>query len=364
MKSTTPAKPKARAATPAAPALGSVADLPPDYYAALTRINTLPLWPSLRALLPRHRPARRTQPVLWKYADVRPQLLRAGELTPIEKAERRVLVLCNPGLGLENMQATPSIYIGMQLILPGEKAPNHRHTPAAIRFVVEGRGGFTIVEGEKLPMEKGDLILTPSLLWHDHGHEGRGPVIWFDALDLPLVYGLEASYAIEAPRQRVTRPPGHSTQRYRQGGVVPYATLAGQRAGIPLLRFPWKDVRATLSALATVTPRDRLVHVAYVNPETGRACLPTLGFSALLLRPGEEAVLPKRSASAVLHVVDGVGCAYIDDTTHRFAEADTMAVPTHADVRIANASARRALALFMVDDAPLQRALGFYEEFP
>ena len=213
--------------------LGTIADLPRDYYDALIRLNTLPLWPSLRALLPRNKPARRTQPVIWRYADVRPQLLRAGELTPIEKAERRVIVLCNPGLGLESMQATPSIYVGLQLILPGEKAPNHRHTPSAIRFVVEGRGGFTIVEGEKLPMEKGDLILTPSLLWHDHGHEGEGPVIWLDALDLPLVYGLEASYAVEAPPQRVTRAAGHSLRRYRQGGVVPYASLAAPRAAYP-----------------------------------------------------------------------------------------------------------------------------------
>lgn len=354
---------KPQRASVTAPALGSVDDLPRDYYETLKRLNTLPLWPSLRSLLPRNRPARRTQPVMWRYADVRPQLLRAGELTPIEKAERRVLVLCNPGLGLENMQATPSIYIGLQLILPGEKAPNHRHTPSAVRFVVEGSGGFTIVEGEKLPMEKGDLILTPSLLWHDHGHEGEGPVIWLDALDLPLVYGLEASYAIEAPPQRALRPAGYSPNRYRQGGVVPYLSLGGERAKYPLLRFPWKDVKASLAALASVTPRDEIVHVAYVNPETGRECLPTLGFSAIMLRPGEEAALTRRSASAVLHVVEGEGIACNDDVTHRFGEADTMAIPTHADVRVANGSTKRSLTLFMVDDAPLQRALGFYEEF-
>jgi gentisate 1,2-dioxygenase len=122
-------------------------------------------------------------------------------------------------------------------------------------------------------MEKGDLILTPSLLWHDHGHEGEGPVVLLDALDLPLVYGLEASYAIEAPPQQVTRPAGHSTRRYRQGGVIPYAALGRQRAPYPLLRFPWKDVRQTLDAFSALTPRNERVHVAYVNPETGRECL-------------------------------------------------------------------------------------------
>jgi gentisate 1,2-dioxygenase len=166
-------------------ALGTMSELPADYIDSLTAHNLVPLWPSLRKALPHAAPLRRTQPVVWHYADVRPRLLEAGELTPIEKAERRVLVLANPGLGLENMQATPSIYIGLQLVLPREIAPNHRHTPSAVRFVVEGEGAFTIVDGEKLPMERGDLILTPALLWHEHRHEGSVPVIWLDALDLP-----------------------------------------------------------------------------------------------------------------------------------------------------------------------------------
>src|SRR5690242_19021294 len=133
--------------------LGTLEELPLDYRDALTAQNLVPLWPSLRAALPYDMPTRRTQPTAWHYANIRPRLLQAGELTPIEKAERRVLVLANPGLGLANMQATPSIYIGMQLILPGETAPNHLHTPTAVRFVVEGQGGYTVVDGEKLPME-------------------------------------------------------------------------------------------------------------------------------------------------------------------------------------------------------------------
>jgi len=344
-------------------ALGSIADLPADYYEGLVRRNLLPLWPSLRAMLPYGKPMRRTEPVAWRYADVRPQLMRAGELTPIEKAERRVLVLCNPGLGLENMQCTPSIYVGLQLILPGETAPNHRHSPMAVRFVVEGNGGYTVVQGEKLPMHKGDLILTPSLLWHEHGHEGTGPVVWLDALDLPLVYGLEASYAIEAPRQEVSDHANASTSRFRQGGVVPYASLLPQRRPYPLLRFPWREVRQSLTELARVTPQGDPVHVAYVNPETGQECMPTLGFSALMLRAGEEIRLPRRSASAVLHAVEGSGSASIDDTALAFGEADTIAVPTHADVRLQNGSGKAPTFLFMVDDAPLHRKLGFYEVF-
>lgn len=343
--------------------LGTLSDLPPTYVDGLTEHNLVPLWPSLRKALPHGAPYRRTQPVMWRYADIRPRLLEAGELTPIEKAERRVLVLANPGLGLENMQATPSIYIGMQLILPRETAPNHRHSPSAVRFVVEGEGGFTIVDGEKLPMERGDLILTPALLWHEHRHEGSGPVIWLDALDLPTVFAQEASYALEGPPQAVRNQPDRSQTHYRRAGLVPYRALNGPRAAYPLLRYPWKEVREALQALVAVTEAGEMVQLAYVNPETGAECLPVLGFSAIMLRPSEIGKPPRRSASAVLHVVEGEIEAEIDGVTLRADASDTLAIPTHAKVKIANKSASKPSYIFQVDDAPMQRKLGFFEVF-
>lgn len=343
--------------------LGTLEELPLDYRNELTANNLVPLWPSLRAALPYDIPSRRTKPMVWRYAEIRPRLLRAGELTPIEKAERRVLVLANPGLGLENMQATPSIYIGMQLIMPRETAPNHRHSPSAIRFVVEGEGGFTVVEGEKLPMEKGDLILTPSGLWHEHGHEGSGPVVWLDALDLPVVYGLEASYCLEGEPQKIRNRPDASQNRYRRSGLIPYASLRAPRAAYPLRRFPWRDTRPALLDLATVTDAGEIVQLAYVNPETGVECLPILGFSAIMLRPGETIRPVRRSASAVLHVVEGEGQARIDGVELEWGGQDTIAVPTHARVAISNRSSSKPAFLFQVDDAPMQSKLGFYEEF-
>ncbi|RJF86352.1 cupin domain-containing protein [Oleomonas cavernae] len=343
--------------------LGTMAELPADYLSALAGDNLLPLWPVLRGLLPRGRPERRTSPTLWRYAAIRPLLLEAGRLTPIEKAERRVLVLVNPGLGEQAIRATSTIYAGMQLILPGETAPNHRHTPSAVRFVVEGTGGFTAVDGEKCPMEKGDLILTPAKLWHEHGHGGPGPVIWLDALDLPMVYDFEASYAIEGPPQRIGNEADSSQTRYRRAGLVPYRALNRQRADYPLLRFPWREVRASLEAFAGACNAGEPVQLAYVNPETGMECLPTLGFSALMLRPGEELTLQRRSASALFHVIEGEGTAEIDGVTLGFAEADSMAVPTHAAVALANRSSNKPAFLFVIDDAPMQRKLGFYEEF-
>ena len=142
--------------------LGRLEDLPQAYRDELTALNLVPLWPSLRAVLPPHVPTRRTQATHWSYQKLRPLLLQAGELTPIEKAERRVLVLANPGHGLEKMQASAAMYLGMQLLLPGEWAPSHRHTPNAVRMVVEGEGAWTTVGGEKCPMSRGDLILTPT----------------------------------------------------------------------------------------------------------------------------------------------------------------------------------------------------------
>eukprot|EP01036_Dinobryon_divergens_P019414 gene19414-26505_t len=129
--------------------LGRLEDLPLDYRDSLTEQNLVPLWPSLRGVLPPHIPTRKTAPTHWSYQAIKPLLLRAGELTPIEKAERRVLVLANPGHGLEKMQASAAIYLGMQLLMPGEWAPSHRHTPNAVRMIVEGEGAYTTGNGEK-----------------------------------------------------------------------------------------------------------------------------------------------------------------------------------------------------------------------
>lgn len=342
--------------------LGTLADLPADYVKALADMSVTPLWPSLRTVLPYGKPSRATRPFQWRYTDLRSYLLRAGELTPIEKAERRVLALANPGLGLERMMATPTIYLGLQLILPGEVAPNHRHSPSAVRFVIEGQGGFTSVDGEKCPMEKGDLILTPAGLWHEHGHEGKGPVVWLDALDLPLIYGIEASYCIDGKRQAMRNAADRSQTTYRRSGLVPYASLNAPRNAYPLVRYPWTEVRRNLIDMANGTGPGEAVRLAYVNPETGAECLPILGFSAELLRPGEDVSPRRRSASGVFHVIEGRGQTDIDGTTFEWGEGDTLAVPTHAVVKH-RAQGKTPAFLFHVDDAPLHRKIGIYEEF-
>ena len=339
--------------------LGRLEDLPQDYVQDLRELNLVPLWPSLRGVLPPKVPSRQTQPTCWAYKDIKPLLLKAGELTPIEKAERRVLVLANPGHGLEKMQASAAMYLGMQLLMPGEWAPSHRHTPNAVRMVVEGEGAWTTVDGEKCPMSRGDLILTPTGLWHEHGHDGTEPVIWLDVLDLPLVYYMEASYHINGERQTVV--PGQGDQQYARGGVVPSHVFERSKKAYPMLRYAWTDAKAALESLAADHTALEHVQVTYTNPETGGDAENILGFYALMLRPGQSLRLPARSPAQVFHVIEGAVQAQIVTSTFTLNEADTCCAPGYEAVTLTNLKADQAAFVFIADESPLHRKLGVYE---
>ena len=339
--------------------LGRLEDLPASYVAALKALNLVPLWPSLRALLPPLKPRPNTRATHWAYADIRPLLMQAGELTPIEKAERRVLVLANPGHGLDKMQASAAIYLGMQLLLPGEWAPSHRHTPNAVRMVVEGEGAWTTVDGEKCTMRRGDLILTPTGLWHEHGHDGSEPVVWLDVLDLPLVHYLEASYHINGDRQAVK--PGSGDRAYSRGGLLPTPLFERARKAYPLLRYPWADARAALLAFAQDRPDQEAVQITYANPETGAHAENILGFYALMLRPGQALKLPVRSPAMVFHLIEGTARVAVDDQHFNLAEADTCCAPGYTPVTLFNASATAPAFIFIADETPLHQKLGVFE---
>jgi gentisate 1,2-dioxygenase len=290
---------------------------------------------------------RQTQPAHWPYRTIKPLLLKAGELTPIEKAERRVLVLANPGHGLDKMQASAAIYLGMQLLMPGEWAPSHRHTPNAVRMIVEGEGAYTTVDGEKCPMRRGDLIFTPTGLWHEHGHDGTEPVIWLDVLDLPLVYYMEASYHINGEREAVV--PGQGDKQYARGSVVPTHVFERSKKAYPMLRYAWTDAKVALEAMALDNAALEAVQVTYVNPETGGDAENILGFYALMLRPGQTLRLPARSPAQVFHVIEGS------------VEADTCCTPGYEAVMLKNLRADKPTFIFIADESPLHRKLGVYE---
>ena len=339
--------------------LGRLEDLPADYREALTQQNLVPLWPSLRGVLPPTKPQPRTRATAWSYQAIKPLLLQAGALTPIEKAERRVLVLANPGHGLDKMQASAAMYLGMQLLLPGEWAPSHRHTPNAVRMIVEGEGAYTTVNGEKCPMRRGDLILTPTGLWHEHGHDGTEPVIWLDVLDLPLVYYMEASYHVNGERQTVQ--PGRGDSTYAAGGMVPTKMFERSGKAYPMLRYPWVEARAALVTLAADQPALQAVQLTYVNPETGADAQNILGFYALMLRPGQLLTLPVRSPAMVFHVIEGGAEVTVETRSFTLLEADTCCAPGYSAVSLRNASSDQPAFIFIADESPLHRKLGVFE---
>lgn len=341
-------------------ALGTLEDLPADYRADLARAGVAPLWPMMRNVLPHDRPNPVSRAHLWAFKDVRPLLLKAGQLTPVEKAERRVLVLSDPGRGVGAMQATASIYAGLQLLLPGEVASAHLHTPSAARIVIEGAGAFTVVEGEKLPMRNGDVILTPGGCWHDHGHEGSEPVIWLDTLDLPLFYYLEGSYAVEGDLQKRRNRPDTSQVEYRAAGIVPSRPRMGVvPPAYPLMRFPWERTEAALREMAAHGGGEA-IEVDYINPETGQSALPTMGFTVLMIRPGETVRPPLRSSSAVFHAIRGQGTTTINGETFSWSEKDTFSAPVFAALE--HTTGKEPAFLIRVHDGPLQEKLGYYEE--
>ncbi|OYX74976.1 MAG: cupin [Rhizobiales bacterium 32-66-11] len=344
--------------------LATLDELPLAYRAALARNSLAPLWPMMRNVLPHGAPRPVTQPHLWRFSALRPLLLEAGTLTPVEKAERRVLVLTDPGHGEGAMQTTPVIYTGMQLLLPGETAPAHRHTPSAARIIVEGEGAYTVVDGEKCPMHRGDLVLTPGGSWHDHGHSGTEPVIWLDALDLPLFVYLEGSYAEEAPLQAPRNRPDACEAEYLAAGLVPSRRHGRAPASrYPMLRYPWARTEVALRRLVDLGGPGEATELDYVNPETGESCLPTLGFTAMMLRPGETVAPPLCSSSAVFHVVSGRGTTVVNGERFAFGPADTFSAPVFASITH-EADAAAPAFLIRIHDRPLQERLGYYEERP
>jgi len=335
------------------------------YFASLTPLGLAPLWSSLsNLLLPA--PATVAVPHVWRYEDVRPKLMEAGDLVTAQEAERRVLVLENPALVGES-SATENLYAGMQLVLPGEVAPPHRHTQSALRFIVEGDGGYSTVNGERLMMHRGDMILTPSWSSHDHGNEGSGPVIWLDGLDIPIVNPLRATFfeTLGHDPLPVVHPLNSSSRSMAVGRLNPHTLRGWQHPHSPLVSYPWVQTEAALHGAAEVgndSAHDGVI-LEYANPANGGSVLPTMACHIQLLRSGISTAAHRHTSSAVYHVVSGTGVTVIDGTPFHWGTNDTFAVPTWAVHRHECGDGEPAV-LFSFTDEPLYRALGLYREQP
>ena len=323
-----------------------------------------PLWEVLHALVP-PRPASPCVPAHWKYDEVRPFLMRAGEAITAEEAVRRVLVLENPKLRGQSA-ITQSLYAGLQLILPGEVAPSHRHTQSALRFIVEGSGAYTAVDGERTTMHPGDFIITPSWTFHDHGSEASGPVVWLDGLDIPMVRFFDAGFAENdaARSQQVTRTEGTSLARYGHN-MVPVRHDAPFGATSPIFSYPYERSREALDRLerdAPVDPWDG-VKLRYVNPLTGGYPMPTMATFMQKLPAGFAGRGWRQTDGAVYSVVEGSGTVEVEAGEQRWrfelAPRDHVVIPSWHTARLSSAG---GCVLFSYSDRPVHQALGLHRE--
>ena len=323
--------------------------------------NLAPLWE--RTL--RMQPGTPCAPALWRYADTRPLLARAAELITTRDAERRVLVLENPALR-GSFQITQSLFAGLQIILPGEIAPSHRHTPNALRFIIEGEGAYTAVDGERTPMAPGDFVVTPNWAWHDHGNLGSAPVVWLDGLDTPFAQFFGAMFRENHPQESpplafAGRTAGDAAARYGANLLPVDYVSSGTRP--PLLRYPYERTRVTLEQLAkSAAPHPAHgVKMRYVNPATGGPVFPTMAAFMQLL-PKEFCGRSYRCTDgAVYCVAEGRGSVYWGEERHAFAPHDCFVIPPWQLHRFA-ANADYDCVLFSFSDRAAQEALGFWRE--
>ncbi len=333
-------------------------------YQDMSPHNLTPLWEVLHALVPQQ-PQSPCVAALWKYADVRPYLLRAGELITAEEAIRRVLILENPALR-GHSSITQSLYAGLQLILPGEVAPSHRHTQSALRFIVEGSGAFTAVDGERTTMQAGDFIITPSMAWHDHGHEGDGPMVWLDGLDIPLIRFLDAGFAYNDTRkaQSIERPEGTSFARYGYN-MAPVRSTSPYGKTSPIFSYPYARTREALDQLERSEPIDAWDgwKLRYVNPLTGGSPMPTMATFMQRLPKGFVGKTHRQTDGTVYSVVEGAGVAHVRGTSadvrFDFGPRDHFVVPSWHSLRLESTS---GCVLFSYSDRPVQEALGIHQE--
>jgi gentisate 1,2-dioxygenase len=331
-----------------------------ELYRRMDRDNLTPLWEVLHALVP-PAPQSRCRPALWKYRAVRPYIEESGRVISAREAVRRVLILENPGMRGES-RITTSLYCGLQLILPGEIAPSHRHTQTALRLVVEGSGAYTAVDGERVTMHPGDFIITPAWTWHDHGNPGTEPVVWMDGLDIPITHLFDATFAENYPEevQPVTRPEGDSAARYGCN-LAPLSPAAPFGRTSPVFSYPYARARAALAALARGGPPDAChgYKLQYINPASGGPAMPTIGAFIQLLPRGLRTAPYRSSDATVYSVIEGEGTVEIGGESLVFEPRDVFVVPAWQPARFASAS---ECVLFSYSDRPAQAALGLWRE--
>jgi gentisate 1,2-dioxygenase len=331
-----------------------LAELYRDFEAA----GMTPLWMTREGLMPAH-PQPRAVPHLWRWADLLPLAARSADLVPVGRGgERRAISLGNPGLP-GDPYTTPTLWAAIQYLAPGEDAPEHRHSQSAFRFVLQGEGVWTVVDGDPVAMRRGDLLLTPGWQFHGHQNVSDTPMAWLDGLDIPLVAETDQGFFEFGPdhvRTKGTPPRSNSERLWGSPGLTPVA-LAGARPASPLMAYRWAHTDAALTAQlelqdggvpGVVEPGHAAIR--YTNPTSGGDALTTMRTEFHRLRAGTATRPARTSASSVWQVFDGAGTIQLNDSVRPAERGDIIAVPSWTTFSL---TAGSQLDLFTFSDAPV-----------
>ena len=350
-----------------------------DLYRGFEKALLVPLWTEIGGLMP-HEPVSKASPHLWQWRTLLELAGLSGKLVPVGRGgERRAIALANPSLG-GRPYATPTLWAAIQYLMPGEDAPEHRHTQNAFRFVVEGEGVWTVVEGDPVPMRRGDFLPQAGMNWHAHHNAASTPMAWIDGLDIPFQYEVEGQFfdvGRDALSDAEHATPGRSRSERLWGhpGLAPVSQL-GSTAGSPLLAYRWVDTDAALAdqlALekegfaGVVEPGHALVR--FTNPTTGGDVLPTIRTQFHRVRAGAQTAPRRETGSSVYQVFDGSGRVTVGSRTWSVTRGDLFVVPSWQPFSaVSQASGSDsdsgALDLFQFSDAPIFERLNLFRSRP
>ena len=332
-----------------------------NFYDRISKEDMAPLWEVLRNVVTKE-PKSKASPKVWKYDEIKKYILEAGELITPEEAERRVLVLENPSLRGQS-RITNTLFAGVQLIMPGEVADAHKHVSSAIRFVLDGEGAYTAVEGEKANMSRGDFILTPNWAPHDHGNPSKHPMLWLDVLDMPTINHFETSFMehYDEKAQNTNRQDGDSLDRYGSG-VLPDGQLVETYAKrSPVINYTYVRTRPIAERLmksGDINPRHG-ARVRYSNPVNGGHVMATMGAYLAMFPKGFKGQDYRSTDGMIFVCVEGHGSTKVDDKVLEWGPNDVFVIPPWK--RYAHTCPEQTV-LFSISDRPAQEALGIWRE--
>src|SRR5580693_6827071 len=328
------------------------------FYDRIGKKDMAPLWKVMKSVVT-NEPVTRCVPHVWHFDDVKSLVMESGGLITAEEAERRVLILENPAMHGES-KVTNTLFAGVQMIMPGEVAPAHRHVSSAIRFVLDGEGAYTAVEGEKAFMSPGDFVITANWAPHDHGNPSNKPMLWLDVLDFPVVNFYETSFAehFDDPTQETKRADGDSLNFYGSG-VLPDGTPMMNRT--PVINYTYARTRPIIERMMKAGDIDKRhgARVNYANPATGGPVLPTMGAWLAMFPKGFKGEPYRATDGTIFVCVEGQGTTNVDGVELSWGPNDVFVVPPWK--KYSHKTAKETV-LFSISDRPAQKALGIWRE--